>query len=246
MKKTILLPMVLLLALSIACSVSGLNFSSGDRISGSGDVIELDPDFSDFDSLRIGSAFDVEVNQGDDYRVVIRIDDNLEDYLDVGQRGDEVRIELDPNEDYDYFSITVEAEITMPELAAIDLNGASRAKLTGFSSGSAFQSDVSGASALRGEISAGDTQMDVSGAGTVDLSGAGADLDVKASGGSNVNLADYPVGNASVNADGASTVVVNARGTLDVDASGASRIEYLGDPTLGSIELSGASSVDPR
>lgn len=98
MKKTILLPMVLLLALSIACSVSGLNFSSGDRISGSGDVIELDPDFSDFDSLQIGSAFNVEVNQGDGYNVVIRIDDNLEDYLDVGQRGDEVRIELNPNE----------------------------------------------------------------------------------------------------------------------------------------------------
>ena len=246
MKKTILLPMVLLLTLSIACSVSGLDFFSGDRISGSGDVIELDPDFSDFDSLQIGSAFDVEVIQGDDYRVVIRIDDNLEDYLEVGQRGDEVRIELDPSEDYDYFSITIEAEITMPELASIDLNGASRAKLTGFSSGSAFQADISGASALRGEIAAGDTRIVVSGAGIVDLTGAGSELDVDASGGSNVDLADYPVGDATVNADGASTVVVNVRGTLDVDASGASRVKYLGDPTLGSIQLEGASSVDPK
>jgi hypothetical protein len=83
MKKTLLLPLILMLALSIACSVSGLEFFDSDRISGSGDVVELDQDFTNFDSLDIGSAFDVEVNQGRNYSVIIRIDDNLEDYLDV-------------------------------------------------------------------------------------------------------------------------------------------------------------------
>ena len=88
--------------------------------------------------------------------------------------------------------------------------------------------------------------MDVSGAGSVDLSGSGSDLDVEASGGSNIDLADFPVDDTSVIASGASFVTVNIDGELSVDASGASRIEYLGNPTLGSIELSDASSVDAK
>jgi hypothetical protein len=246
MKKAIMLPLILMLSLSIACSVAGLDFIDSERISGSGDLVELHQDFTDFDSLDIGSAFDVEVNQGSSYSVVIRIDDNLEDYLDVEQRGGEVRIGLDPNNNYAYDTITIEVEITMPELMAIDISGASRAVLSGFSSNSDVQVDVSGASRLRGDIAAGSVRMDVSGAGNVELSGSGSDLDIEASGGSSIDLTDFPVGDTSVNASGASLVAVNTNGTLNVDASGASRVEYLGDPTLGSIELSGASTIDER
>jgi len=246
MKRTVLLPLIFMLALSMACAVSGLEFSSLERISGSGNLVELDQDFTNFDSLQIETAFEVEVNQGGNYSVVIRIDDNLVDYLEVGQRGDEVRIGLDSSKNYNYDTITVEAEITMPELAAIDLSGASRAVLDGFSSNSPFQADVSGASRLRGEIAAGDTLIDVSGSGSVEISGSGSDLDIEASGGSNVDLADFPVSDTSVIASGASTVVVNSSGTLKVEASGASRIEYLGSPTLGPVNLSGASSLDAR
>lgn len=44
----------------------------------------------------------------------------------------------------------------------------------------------------------------------------------------------------------ASIATVNASGRLDVDASGASQVKYLGSPTLGTIDLSGGSSIEPR
>jgi hypothetical protein len=47
-------------------------------------------------------------------------------------------------------------------------------------------------------------------------------------------------------ASGASTVTVHVTGRLNAHASGASRVEYLGDPRLGNIDTSGASSVRPR
>lgn len=228
--------------LTILTACGGL----GPGIAGSGDVITLDQDFADFDSLDIGSAFDVEVTQGHQHRVTIRIDDNLVDYLQVAQRGSELRIGLDSIRNYNFRTITVEAEIIMPELSAIDLSGASRASLAGFASSSAFRVDLSGASALRGESEAGDIRMDVSGASDVELSGSGSSIDLDISGNSTADLGDFPVGDAEVKASGASDVTVNVDGTLDVDASGASEIQYLGNPTLGSIELSGASSVGAK
>ncbi|HEY4667183.1 MAG TPA: hypothetical protein VIH26_07755 [Anaerolineales bacterium] len=40
-----------------------------------------------------------------------------------------------------------------------------------------------------------------------------------------------------------SFAVVNLSGTLDVEASAASEPSYLGNPTLGSLNTSGASTV---
>jgi hypothetical protein len=41
-------------------------------------------------------------------------------------------------------------------------------------------------------------------------------------------------------------VTVNVSGTLNVDASGGSQVDYLGDPTLGTIDSSGGAQVRPK
>ncbi len=246
MKKALLLPLILLFTASLACTISGFDISVGDRIAGSGDVVELDRDLAGFDSLDISNAFDVEVSQGNEYSVIIRIDDNLVDYLEVSLVGSELNIGMESGRNYGFTSITLEAEVTMPELSAIDASGASNARISGFSSDAAFRANVSGASNLEGELAAGDVRIDVSGASSVELSGSSSDLDLDVSGGSNVDFIDFASADASVHLSGASDVAVNVSGTLNVDASGASHVEYSGDPTLGRIELSGASSMDEK
>ena len=68
-------------------------------------------------------------------------------------------------------------------------------------------------------------------------------MTIDASGASSVDLGGFPVNDANVEASGASNVTVNARGKLDVNASGASHVYYLGSPTLGKVDTSGASSI---
>jgi hypothetical protein len=40
--------------------------------------------------------------------------------------------------------------------------------------------------------------------------------------------------------------VINARGRLDANVSGASTLAYVGNPTLGETSTSGASSIKRR
>jgi hypothetical protein len=138
---------------------------------------------------------------------------------------------------------TMESEVTLPELKGLGLSGATWGTVTGFSSTSPLDVSVSGASHLLGNIDAGDARLDVSGASEVNLSGSAQDVTIDASGASQVKLADFPVNDATVDASGASKVTVNLSGRLDADASGASRVHYLGNPTLGNIHTSGASDV---
>ena len=75
------------------------------------------------------------------------------------------------------------------------------------------------------------------------LTGSGKRLDVNASGASSAGLEDLKVVDADVEFSGASHGTVNLTGRLDVTLSGASSMSYIGTPTLGRHNLSGASSM---
>jgi len=134
----------------------------------------------------------------------------------------------------------------MPELIGLDISGASRATITKFKSTEELILDISGSSSLRGDIESGDASLNLSGSSDANLTGSAGNLTLDASGSSDVDLSDFPVADAKIDASGASTVTVNASGRLDVEASGASNVYYLGDPSMGTIDTSGASSVESK
>jgi hypothetical protein len=107
--------------------------------------------------------------------------------------------------------------------------------------------EVSGASNVSGNIVAGgNAEFDISGASTVDLSGSAEDLKADVSGASHLELDDFPVHNANVKLSGASNGTVNMNGTLDANLSGASNLYYIGEPTMGDIDTSGASNISKK
>lgn len=72
-----------------------------------------------------------------------------------------------------------------------------------------------------------------------------ADLNIDLSGGSTLNLSDFIVETAEVDLSSASEATLNVQERIDpVEVSGASRLRYLGDPSLGDVSTSGASTVD--
>ena len=99
---------------------------------------------------------------------------------------------------------------------------------------------------LQGDIEAGNARFDLSGASQVTLNGSAQGVTIDASGASQADLSRFQAASANVEASGASSVTVNPSGRLDVDASGASKVYYLGNPTLGTVNTSGASTIRSR
>lgn len=232
---TLLVVAILLLS---GCALPGVL-----SIAGSGNIVTEAYDYSGFDSVEVSSAFAVDLIQSDTYKVVIDIDDNFVQYLDVKVLGDTLQIGLRPGQIYGLSRTTLRAQVTMPELSELRMSGASHGTVSGFESTSPFTADLSGASSLRGDISAGDVRFEASGASHVTLGGRGDDAHIEVSGASSVDLGDFPTASADVDASGASRATVNTNGRLDADASGASTITYVGNPTMGRIDTSGASSI---
>jgi len=195
MKTKLAIFLFILIALTAACS---------QVTSGSGEIVSQEMDLTGFDQLDISQGFNVEVSQGDEFSVVVRIDDNIVEYLQVEKTGDTLKIGLEGNRIND--ASTLQAEITMPSL----------------------------------------TGLEVSEGSVVTVSGNGDEISIDASGGSDADLASFSVVNANIVASGGSEVTINASGILNADASGSSHVYYLGSPTMGQIEASSFSGVDPR
>ena len=86
-------------------------------------------------------------------------------------------------------------------------------------------------------------RLEVSGASTVQLKGSAGSMTADVSGSSNLKLADLEVGSASVTLSGASNGTINLDGSLDAKLSGSSRLVYIGEPVLGTIDITGASTL---
>ena len=235
----------------------------GGMVTGSRNLETREFNFSDFTRVEVSSAFEVEISQSDAYSVSVTANDNLFDYIQVSKQGATLQIRL---KTASYIGTTQRASITMPDLYGLELSGATHGTVQGFGSSHDFTLELSGASSLSmvdmsagdirfnvsgasrvtGDITAGDADFDNSGASTVELQGSASDVVIDASGASNAKLADFPVNNANVKLSGASNGTVNLDGRLDANLSGASRLGYIGEPTMGTINTSGGSILSEK
>lgn len=216
------------------------------RLVGSGNFVTQVLAFEDFDAIEASYTFKVDIRQGREFEVVVRADDNLVDYLDVRQDGRTLKLQLNPEYNYDIQGAKLEVEITMPILARLELSGASSATVTGFEMERVLSLRLSGASSVVGELAVDEARFELSGASSVRLAGSARSLDLDASGSSRVNLDGFFVERVDLRASGASVVQVFATEHLDVDASGGSQVFYEGDPVEVFTVTSGAAATHPR
>jgi len=219
--------------------------------------------FTDFTGVEVGHAFELVVTPSDNYSITISAREGVLDHVDVTKSGSTLKIDTDTW--FLTWHSNPKVTITMPSLQRLDLSGAAQGDARGFKSSSAFEvelsgashldmdmgatafrAQISGASSLSGEIEATRSDIELSGASNITLTGFGGDLVIDASGASRAKLAGYPVNDAGVELSGASSAELTVSGRMDVDLSGASKLEYFGDATLGSIDISGASDIEHK
>ena len=244
MKKTIII-IVLVAAVAVLCTLLILSLRGwpGGLI-GSGNLETEEYAFTNFTEVEISSAFEFEIQQSNSYNISVTADDNVMDYVQVSQDGQTLKIGLRTGT---WFGPkTLRASVTMPQLRGLTVSGASHGDVYDFSSTEDLDITVSGASRVNGDITAGNVEFRISGASTIQLEGSANDMVARVSGASRFNLDDFTVNNADVDFSGASSGTVNLSGRLDADLSGASKLWYIGEPIMGTINTSGASTISKK
>jgi hypothetical protein len=230
---------LLVAALSVVVAAASAS-CTGQRVRGSGKVVTKDVAVSSFTRLQVSWGFEVTAAVGQP-SLKLRVDDNLDRYLDVGVEGDTLRIALKRVSSVS--DATLQATVTAPSLAQIQGSGSSRVHLQDRLAADELRVELSGASRLDGPVDSKSATAAVSGASQVELSGRAASLNASASGASHLLLQQLQVDALDVSLSGASNAEVSVRRTISASLSGASSLRYRGSPTFTKQDLSGSSSV---
>jgi hypothetical protein len=234
MKRSLLALCAAVVALLVGCDFFPL-------VQGSGYLTTTSYAFSGFSTITATQACKVHVVPDTMYSVRVTCDDNIVPYLEVRRNGaGSVLIGLAQGNNY--HGITFNAEVHMPVLVGLDLSGASEARAeSGFSSTQPLEVTLSGASLvdIKG-LTCGPVNADISGASSLTVSGTAGSETLFVSGASTANLLACAVTRTTVAVSGASQAWVNAS-EITVSASGASTLYYLGNPSIQTNNISGAS-----
>jgi hypothetical protein len=188
-------------------------------ITGSGNIVSQEMSVSGFDQVVAGLFFNLVIRQGEDFAVVIYADDNFVDYIQVEKEGTTLTFDLKPGYAYNITGTTMKAEVTMPFLARLVLNGSSHAELDGFQNVGPFKAELTGSSSLTGRLEGDRASFNVYGNAAVQLAGSAKSLFVDACGNSVVDLSAFRVKDGSAQASCASTVTVNGDVRLDSEVT---------------------------
>ena len=203
------------------------------------DEIRQDITLKNFDQIRTGSAFKVNIVQGNNFRIVAtgdRVDVNdLDFYVQNGVLNGGYR--NNRNQRYN-----MRIDITVPSLSAVDFSGATTAEVGNFNA-NIFNVILSGASKLSLDVKTQKMNIDISGASQFNPYGNAQKVSGDLSGASQLNAFGFLSDEVNVNVSGASNARVDVVKYLKVNVSGASKVRYRGNPTT-EISASGASVVE--
>jgi hypothetical protein len=228
--------------LALALLTLSLSSCGWFGVSGNGQVVDIEKDVLEFSEISISGAFDVHLRQADESEIFLRIDENLEEYIQVEVEGDRLKVRTKrPIRKAEslalYISVNDITEIDLNgaiELSGkgpirfknidIECNGASEVDLTLF--GSNLKFDGTGASEARfnGEVTR--AKLEVNGSGEIDAPG--------------LEIEDAEI---EINGSGEATVFVTKK--LDVEVNGSGDVKYYGEPAI-SQDINGSGSIQQK
>ncbi len=200
---------------------------------------------NDFDHVSVVGPYRVVIRPGSSYSVRAAGSDDALRQLIVEREGDELVIKPRNRSLFglsrgnsDPVLVTVE----LPVLNHLELVGGARAQVSGFRTGD-LRIEQAGAAQLALDGKFDELNMELAGGCRANLRGSAEQLQIDGAGACEVAAPGFTARRANIDVVGASKVHLRVTEELKAEATGASLIEYSGNPTDISRSAIGASTI---
>lgn len=202
--------------------------------------------FSGYDKIDVSDDMEVEVTIGTQEQVIVEANENLHQYILIDVVNGTLKIRIKNNIRVRN-GAQIKIYVTALSMESVIIDGSSRVEFLSPVTSGDFNLNVSGASTFQGGITTGDLDLELKGASRAEIWGTATNAKMKASGASNIGdfaltITDY----LNIDLSGASKAELTAEGTMDIEVSGASRFNYMGDGVINELDISGGSSVNKQ
>jgi len=200
----------------------------------------------EFHAIRLSSAFDVFLTQGNEEKVAVSAGDEKDlAYITVQVRNGVLEVGWDHKRKWGRGNKKLKAYISFKTIDKLVVGGACDVDIAGtITVDKDLKIDLSGASDLSGKIEVKEKlTIDLSGASDAKLTGTATEMVIDANGASSFKGFDFAVDYCNATASGASDIKITVNKELSAQASGASGVGYRGEGKTRDVKTSGASRV---
>jgi hypothetical protein len=190
------------------------------KIKGNGNIKIEERQFPKFNAILVSNVFTVKLKCGEEQKVVISCDENLVPYIKTKVVDTKLKIYSDENL---YSTDGLNIAISAKNIKEVSLSGAVTVEAEGI-----FEDKL---------------ELKMSGASKATLSGEAINFIVKSSGACKIEAENLLAEKVYIKASGACKASVFAAKLLDVNASGASKVTYKGNPETVKQSVSGVGKI---
>jgi len=226
--------MIIITFLFVALVLNACNVKTG-----SGNIVSENRSTRDFDGLRVGGGFEVEITKGATHNITIEADDNLIKNIKTEVNDGVLIIKTRDNNLQDAH---LKAIITTPELNHIDASAGAVVKVNSpYTAMKEANYEASSGAAIIADINTPEVSTDASSSGTITLTGKTRKFRASASSGATIDSKNLLAENSTVEGSSGATIKVYASVQLDATASSGASIFYRGGGNLKQSVSSGGS-----
>lgn len=214
------------------------------RIKGNGNVVTIERTIGDYDALRIGGFYEVELVEGAEGKITLKGEDNILEYVETDVKGRTLVIKskdnktLKPSQGEGVYII-----VPVEKIDAIRLSGSGKVIGTSRLQADSFKVHTSGSRNANLKIDATSVSVITSGSSTIALSGNTKKMDITSSGSSNLRAYDLNADDVGITSSGSSNIEVTANNIIHSRVSGSGNIRYKGNPEKVNTKTSGSGRV---
>jgi len=207
---------------------------------GNGRLMTYEKSVSVFEKIDCEGSANVHFYASDEYRTVITVDSNLEEFAEVFTKNNTLHIR--PKRGYSCIFTKFLVEVYCPTVTEVSLSGScdfsGKSKIVTPS----LETTISGSGKMIGTVECDSFSGKISGSGKIAIDGVAKDANIVISGSGKFDGADFNIKDAIVKISGSGDANIWVDDILKVNISGSGRINYRGEPEINS-SISGSGRI---
>ena len=225
---------IILVAIIVAVCASFVSCISITNIAkrGCGNIVSSERTVSAFEEINVGSSAAVRFHVGDEFRVVVSIDENLYEYVETVTRSNTLRIGTTRRDSFSPTQFVV--DVYAPTLSGVTVSGAGRFENTETLIVPNFEINVSGAGRITSAVESDSFTATISGSGRITAFGSSQNVVIRISGSGRFLGSEFITNNTTAHISGSGNAELYVIDNLNATVSGSGRIRYQGNPRVDS------------
>lgn len=230
----------LLITFLIGCFISVSCIFTGPSITGNGNVVEENRNVERFNEISVSRGMNVYISQGDEVKVKVKADENLQEAIVTRNEGKTLKITASKNIRK---ATSKKVYVTVAEVSAIKATAGSNVFSETLIDSKFLEMSSSAGSNLKIKVNAEEIQVSASAGANVQLTGNANSFYAKASAGSNIKAEGLTTNDCKTRTSSGANIWISAKDNFEGHASSGGNIFYYGNPEKTEISKSSGGNV---